>query len=61
MAPEIITLCTLSTKPIECLSNNTAMAKNGHEPDRIFTVNALTIPTARALVLRQIAERICGS
>lgn len=46
MAPAIITLYTLSTKPIECLNNNTAMAKNGHEPDRIFTVNALAIPTA---------------
>lgn len=60
MAPAIITLYTLSAKLIECLNNNTAMAKNGHEPDRIFTVNALAIPTAWALV-GQIAERVCGS
>lgn len=60
MAPAIITLYTLSTKPIECLNNNTAMAKNGHEPDRIFTVNALAMPTARDLV-GQIAERVCES
>lgn len=58
MAPAIITLYTLSTKHIECLNNNIAMAKNGHEPNRIFTVNPLAIPTAWALA-GQIAERVC--
>lgn len=59
MAPAIITLCTLSPKPRECYNNNnnTAMAKNGHKPDRIFTVNALAIPAAWALV-GQIAQRV---
>lgn len=57
-APAIITLCTLSPKPIACYYNNntTAMAKNGHEPDRIFTVNVLVIPAAWALV-GQIVQR----
>lgn len=59
MAPVIITLCTLSPKFVECYNNNinTTMAKNGHEQDRIFTVNALAIPAAWALV-GQIAQRV---
>lgn len=61
MAPAIITLCTLTPKPIECYNNNIIHGKKWawarQDIYRIFTVNALAIPAVWALE-GQIVPRI---